>query len=54
MNWEKANANSFFIRRSPVGNFVTVKASKNRKVQRPSIGGLQQVQYQSLRINEFQ
>jgi hypothetical protein len=39
---------------STVGNFVTAKASKNRKAQQLSTGGLQQVQYQSLRINGSQ
>ena len=37
-----------------VGNFVTVKAPENRKLQQLSTSGLQQVQYQSLRINRFQ
>jgi hypothetical protein len=35
-----------------VGNFVTVKASKNRKVQQIPTSGLQRFQYQSLAINK--
>src|ERR1035441_7750963 len=37
-----------------VGNFVTAKAPENHKIQQLSTSGMQQVQYQSLRINRFQ
>jgi hypothetical protein len=36
------------------GKFVTVKASKNRKIQQLSTSGLQQVQYQSLKNSKLQ
>jgi len=37
-----------------VGDFVSVKSSKNHKAQQRSTSSVQQVQYQSLKNNKFQ
>jgi len=37
-----------------VGDFVSVKSSKNHKAQQRSTSSVEQVQYQSLKNNKFQ